>query len=213
MKYTTLIVMIITLSISSCKTTYLKQSTNVSNEKKSYNNILVVSRSKDMTARIKAEDQLVKDLAARGVKAASSIDEIKTDSFSKELTEEDLDNLKKKLIADGFDGVLVTNLINAEQYQDVIPGGTSTAYVPVRYGRFGRYYSYYPATYWEPDRVETGVEYTVESCLYDITDEDGDNLQWVGRFQVRNPSDLMKTVEKYSQELADELLEQSVRPN
>lgn len=205
--------LIITLSISGCKTTYLKQSTNVSKEKKSYNNILIVSRSQDMTARIKSEDQMVKDLGARGVKASSSIDVIKTESFSKEVTEADLENLRKKLIADGFDGVLITNLINAEQYQDVIPGSSSTTYYPVRYGRFGRYYGYYPATYWEPDRVETGVEYTVESCLYDITDEDGDNLQWVGRFQLRDPSDLVKTIERYSEELTNELLDQSVRPN
>lgn len=213
MRISLLILALLMFSLSGCKTTYLKQSTNVSKEKKPYNKILVVSRSKDKTARIKAEDQMVKDLAARGVKASSSIEVIRTESFSKEVTEEDLDNLRKKLIADGFDGVLVTNLINAEQYQDVIPGNTTTAYYPVRYGRFGRYYSYYPATYWEPDRVETGVEYTLESCLYDITDEDGDNLQWVGRFQLKNPSSLVKTIEKYSEELTNELMDQSVRAN
>ncbi len=201
------------LMMTSCKTSYLKQSTNVSNVKKSYNNILVVSKSKDKTTRIKGESQMVKDLAARGVRASSSIDVIQTESFSKELTEEDLQNLRNDLVANGYDAILITTLINAEQYQDVIPGGANTAYMPVRYGRFGRYYSYYPATYWEPDRIETGVEYTVESVLYDLTVNQADNLQWVGRFQLRNPSDLVRTIEKYSQELADELLAQSVNPN
>lgn len=199
--------------LSSCKTTYLKQSTNVSNVKKSYDKVLIVSRSKDKTARIKAEQQLVKDLAARGVNAESSMRVIQTESFSKELTEEDLDNLRKKLIADGYDGIVITNLINTEQYQDVIPGGAGTGYYPMRYGRFGRYYGYYPVNYWEPDRIETGVEYTVESCLYDLTEEQKDNLQWIGRFKLRNPTDLMATIEKYSTELADELLAQSINPN
>ena len=207
------IVLVAALMVTSCKTTYLKQSTNVSNTKKAYNNILVVSRSKDKTARIKAETQMVKDLGQRGVKAASSIDVIQTESFSKELSEEDLQNLRKQLVTNGYDAILITNLINAEQYQDVVSGGASTAYMPVRYGRFGRYYSYYPATYWEPDRIETGVEYTVESCLYDLTVNQADNLQWVGRFQLRNPTDLVRTIEKYSQELSDELLAQSVNPN
>ncbi len=199
--------------LSSCKTTYLKQSTNVSNVKKSYDKILIVSRSKDKTARIKAEQRMVKDLAERGINAESSIQVIQTESFSKDVTEQDLDKLRKKFIADGYDGIVITNLINAEQYQDVIPGSTGTAYYPRRYGRFGRYYGYYPVSYWEPDRVESGVEYTLESCLYDLTVDQKDNLQWVGRFQVRNPSDLMATIEKYSTELANELLAQSVSPN
>ena len=69
--------------ISSCKTTYLKQSTNVSNVKKSYEKILLVSKSKDQTARIKGEQQVAKDFGARGVKAESSIQVIKMESFDK----------------------------------------------------------------------------------------------------------------------------------
>lgn len=200
------------LFLSSCKTTYLQQSTNISNVKKSYDKLLIVSRSKDKTARIRAEQQMVSDLAARGVRAESSIEVIKTESFDKELTEKDLDELRNHLVASGYKGIVVTNLVNAQEYTDVIPGSTSTGYMPVRYGRFGRYYSYYPTTYWEPDRVETGIEYTLESCLYDLTIDQGDNLQWVGRFKVKNPSDLMTVIQKYSSELADELLAQSINP-
>lgn len=212
MKKIFLIIGLFIFVLSSCKTTYLKQSTNVSNVKKSYDKILVVSRSKDLSARLKTERQMVSDLGAGGVRAESSIDVIKTESFDKELTEKDLDELRKQLVAQGYDAVLITNLVDAQEYTDVVAGGTSTAYVPVRYGRFGRYYSQYPATYWEPDRVETGMEYTLESCLYDITIGQQDNLQWVGRFKVKNPSNLMTVIEKYSQELADELLVQSLTP-
>ncbi len=177
---------------------------------KNYDKLLIVSRSKDLTARVKGEQQLVKDLAALGIKAESSIEIIKTESFDKELTEKELDALRMSLVAQGFDGIVVTNLIDTQEYSDVVPGSARTAYVPVRYGRFGRYYSAYPATYWEPDRVETGIEYTVESCLYDLTIEQGDNLQWVGRFKLKNPTDLMKVIEKYSAELAAELNAQSI---
>ncbi len=213
MKNRFLLLGLIIIFLTACKTTYLKQSTNVSNVKKSYEKVLIVSRSKDKTARLKAEQQMVRDLAARGINAEASFDVIQTESFTKEISEEDLDKLRKKLIADGYDAIIITNLINVEQYTDVTPGGVGTAYYPVRYRRFGRYYAYYPVSYWEPDRVETGVEYTLESCLYDLTVDQKDNLQWVGRFQVRNPSDLMTTIEKYSSELADELLAQSINPN
>ena len=204
---------LVAIVMTSCKTTYLKQSTNFSQVKRSYDKILVVSKSLDKTTRIKSENEMVKDLAARGVEAESSIRIIQTESFSKELTDEDLEKLRMDLVNAGFDGILVVNLINTEQYQDVVSGGASTAYMPVRYGRFGRYYSYYPATYWEPDRIVTGVEYTIEGVLYDITIDQTDNLQWVGRFQLRDPSDLDRTIEKFSLELVNELLEQSISSN
>ncbi|MGI9547861.1 MAG: hypothetical protein ACR2MM_11515 [Flavobacteriaceae bacterium] len=212
MKKNILLMGFLLLFLSSCKTTYLQYSTNVSDVKKSYEKILIVSRSKDKTVRIKAEQQIVRELAARGVKAESSIEMIKTESFDKELSEKDLDELRKQLINMGYKAIVVNNLVDAQEYTDVIPGNTSTAYMPVRYGRFGRYYSYYPTRYWEPDRVETGMEYTLESCLYDLTITQGDNLQWVGQFKVKNPSDLMTVLEKFSSELTDELLVQSINP-
>ena len=72
MKRTFLLLTLAVFVLSSCKTTYLKQSTNVSSVKKSYEKILVVSKSKDQTARIKAEQQVARDLGARGVKAECS---------------------------------------------------------------------------------------------------------------------------------------------
>ena len=186
--------------LAGCGSSYMQNSTNVSNDQKSYDKILVVAKAKDKTARIAFENQVVNDLSAQGVNALSSINVIKTESFNKELTDADLDKLRQTIIEAGFDGVVVTNLINAQQYTDVNPGDMNTAYVPARYGRFGRYYRVYPVTYWEADTYETGVEYTLESCLYDLREETEDNLQWVGRFKVKNPSDLMKTIEKYSQE-------------
>lgn len=198
------------LVLSGCASSYLKNSTNVSNTKKKYDKILVIAKSKDKTARITFENQVVNDLAAQGITAKSSIEVINSESFDKELTDNDLDNLRQSIIDDGYDGIIVTNLISAEQYTDVNQGNMNTAYVPVRYGRFGRYYRSYPVSYWGEDTVDTGMEYTLESCLYDLTMTAADNLQWVGRFKVKNPDDLIKTIEKYSTELTTELVSQSI---
>lgn len=196
--------------LAGCGSSYLANSTNVSKQKRSYDKILVVSKTKDKTARINFENQVVNDLAANGITAQTSIEVIRSESFSKEVTEEQIASLRERLLSEGFDGVIITNLINAEEYTDVTPGTMGTGYYPVRYGRFGRYYNAYPMTYWEPDRVETGVEYTLESCLYDISVDQKDNLQWVGRFKVKNPSDLMDAIEKYSNELTTALLESNI---
>lgn len=197
--------------LTGCASTYLKESSNVSKTKKKYDKILIVAKAKDKLARMKFEDQVVKDFAALGIKAVSSMSIIQTESFAKEITDEEIQKLRGKLIQDGYSGVLITNLINTAQYTDVSPGNTGTAYIPVRYGRFGRYYGAYPVSYWEQDQVETGVVHTLESCLYDIaTTDQKDNLQWVGRFQVKDPGSLVKTIEKYSKELTDALVAESI---
>jgi len=193
-------------------TTYLKDSSNISKAKKSYDKILVVAKAKNKAIRIKFENQVVKDLAAQGVVAESSKDIIKIESFDEKVPESKIEELRIKLIQDGFSGVIVTNLINTSEYTDVLPGGTSTGYYPLRYGSFGSYYGSYQVTYWEPDDYKDGVEYSLESCLYDIRVDQKDNLQWVGRFKVRDPESLISTIEKYSYELTAALLDQSIAP-
>lgn len=196
--------------ITSCASAYLQDSTNTSNSKKKYDKILVLAKSKDKIARMNFENQVVQDFAISGVSATSSESVIQTESFSDKLSESDLENLRLKLIKDGYTGVIITYLISKDQYSDVIPGGSSTAFVPVRYGRFGRYYGAYPMNYWEPDQIQVGIEYTLESCFYDITVDKSDNLQWVGRFKVKDPNSLSKTIEKYSKELTAQLLLESI---
>ena len=199
-----------TLLFSSCVTSYLKDSSVVNNNKKSYEKVLVIAKTSDKTSRTTFENQVVQDLAANGVNATSSISIIKTDSFAKELSDEEIEDLKEKLINDGFDGVIITNLIDKQQYTDIDQGNISTTYVPVRYGRFGRYYRTYPVSYWEQDEISSGIEYTLESCLYNLSNSSENNLQWVGRFKVKDPKSLVKSIEKYSIELTTELLEKSI---
>lgn len=198
--------------LAECGNSYLRESTNVSNIKKSYDKILVVARTKDKIARIRAEGLVVNELGLRGVKAESSVDVIKTENFSEEMSDEEIETLISQLLDAGFSGVLITNVINREQYKDVIRGGSNIEYQPPQYGRFGQYYNYYPATSWEPDRIAKGVDYTVESCLYDITVDQKDNLQWVGRFKLKNPEDIKEAIAQYSKELADTLIDQSINP-
>lgn len=195
-----------TFIFTGCATTYLQQSTNVSNQKKKYEKILVVHRAADKTVRIALENDIVNDLKMKGVNAAASIQAIKTVSFDKELTEAQLDELVDTLLKQGYTGVIVTNLLDASQYTQVTPGATYPAY----YGGWDTYWGYYPMYQQQPDRITTGVEYIVESCLFDITDKQGDNLQWVGRFKLRDPSDLHKVTAKYSTELVEALMASNI---
>jgi len=197
--------------VQGCASSYLQEAVNVSNEKKSYDKILVVSMASDKASKVRSERALVSKLAENGIQAVAAHEESITSSVSGKLSESEGRALAGSLSATGYQGIIVTNLVNTQQYTDVIPGGTSTSYYPVRYGRYGRYVGAYPITSWEPDRIQSGVEYILETCLYDIRVNKGDNLEWVGRFKVRDPSDLNKVTEKYVNELVEALLESSIQ--
>jgi hypothetical protein len=210
MKNRIITLFLLSFIFSSCSSSYLKDSTNVSNTKKQYDKILVIARAKDKTTRINFENQVVKDFAENGVNATSSRDIFQSENFERELSEKEIEELRLSLVKKGYSGVVITNLISKDQYTDVVPGSTSTAYVPVRYGRFGRYSGTYPMSYWEPDQVKVGIQYTLESCFYDIRQNLNDNLQWVGRFQLKDPKSLTKSINKYSKELTENLMLESI---
>lgn len=189
---------------------YLTGYENVSNVKNSYGKILVVGRSKSKTARIKFENSVVNQLKESGISAAASHAAKTTIDLNKKYAEGELATLKKSLMTNGFDGVIVTHLIDTEAYTDVIPGGTSTAYVPARVGRFGRYLTYYPVTTWEPNELKSGTKYIFESSLYRLIQGSGENLQWVGSFEVKDPTDLENTVNNYAKDLTKALVKSSI---
>ena len=197
------------LLFSGCSS-YLTGYENVSNIKNTYEKILVIGRSKSKTARIKFENSVVNQLKTSGVSAIASHSANTLINLNKKYSEGELATLKKNLMTNGFDGVIVTNLINTEEYTDVVPGGSSTTYVPTRVGRFGRYLTYYPVTTWEPDELKSGTKYIFESSLYRLAKGAGENLQWVGNFEVKDPSSLEQTVSNYAKDLTKALAKSSI---
>ncbi len=200
--------LILVILLSGCSS-YLTSSENVSKTKNNYDQLLIVGRSKDQTARIKFENSVVAQLAESGINGVASHAAKGIVNINKKYSDDELASLKKRLMSDGFDGVIVTNLINTQEYTDVIPGNSSTTYVPTRVGRFGRYLSYYPLTTWEPDQLKSGTKYIFESSLYRLAESAGDNLQWVGRFEIKDPSDLENTVNNYAKDLTRALVKSS----
>lgn len=210
MKKPTLCIVVLFVFVLSGCSSYLTSSENVSNLKNAYEKILVVGRSKDNTARVKFENSIVAQLKEQGIQAIASLNSSRILDITKTYSESELAALKKALLAKGFDGAIVTNLINTEAYTDVVAGGSSTTYVPTRVGRFGRYLAYYPITTWEPDQLKSGTKYIFESSLYRIEKGTGENLQWVGRFELKDPSSLKTATSNYAKDLTKALIKSSI---
>ncbi len=200
----------VALLMTGCASSYLTNSRNYSQEKKTYGKIAVIGVAKSRLARSQFEQEVADGLTARGVNAVPSYNSGIDIPMDGTLSDSQAAEVNRQLLAAGFDGAIVTNLVDASQYTDVIPGSSYTGYYPVRYGRFGRYATYYPVQTWEPDRMVTGTKYVLESCLYALDEGQKDNLQWVGMFELKDPKDLKKVTGKYAAELTEELLKQSI---
>lgn len=196
-----------------CAGSYLTQSRNYSSTKRTYTRIAVIGVSKSQVARAKFEEEVAEGLRKRGVIAIPSFRSDISIPMEETLSTAETAALNQQLLQAGFDGALVTNLVNTSEYTDVIPGTTYFGYYPVRYGRFGRYTAFYPIPYWEPDRMITGTTYVLETCLYALDNGEEDNLQWAGMFELKNPRYLNTVTEKYAAELTEALMRESIAVN
>lgn len=187
------------LVLSGCASSYLTNAYNQSGEQKSYSNILIVTKSKSQAIRQQFETQIADRLNSVGISALTSEAYVPQDMIDKKLSDEEIEDLTQKLISENIDGVLVTHLVDQEKYVDVIPGSYSR--YPYYGGGYGRYWNHFPGYYWEPDRLVSGVNFFLESALYDISRQPEISLHWVGNFKLRDPGAIEGTSEKYASDL------------
>lgn len=202
---------VLSLLFSGCSATYLTQSRNYSGIKKPYTKIAVIGVSKSQLSRAQFEEDVAGMLISRGINAIPSFKSEIGIPMQETLSLEEAAAINRKLLDKGYDGAIITNLVNASEYTDVIPGNTYIGFYPVRYGRFGRYAAFYPIMAWEPDRMISGKKYVLESCFYALDSSDRDNLQWAGMFELKDPKDLNTVTAKYAAELTEALIRESIR--
>lgn len=200
------------LLISGCGSMYMTKSQTVVKEKKSYSKILVIARGKNEIARSIFEQDVARNLDGHGINGVAYHKEsgigVPVDT---DLTEAQIADLKNKVIDMGFDGVILTHLVNTENYKELIPTGVYPSTDPNYYGQWGYYWTYYPAMDWASGYSIEGTSLELESALYDVRATDGNNLQWLGRFKLEDPKDLQKTTSSYAKELVTALRQESIK--
>ncbi len=195
--------------LSGCATSYLTSSHSTIDHKKQYEQIVVVAKSKSQATRFNFEQEITDKLLARGVNAVTSETLVPHSAIANNPDKAELESIRRELVSKGADGVIITTLIDKENYVDVIPGARG-AY-PYHMRAYDRYWGHYPVTYWEPDRLVSVVVYYLESALYDITVED-DNLRWVGNFKVKGPGAVAKWSKKFATDLSEALVDEKNGP-
>lgn len=197
--------------LNGCASAYMTQSKAVVKTKKPYDKILVIARGKNEIARSIFEQDVARNLESHGIDGVAYHKEsgigVPVDT---DLTDAEVAQLKQKVTDMGFDGVILTHLVNTEEYKELIPTGVYPSTDPNYYGQWGYYWLYYPALDWAPGYSVEGTRFELESALYDLRATDGNNLQWLGRFKLEDPKDLQQTTSNYARELVSALRQESI---
>ena len=206
MKAKILISLMVAALLWSCSTTMQYTWKKENFEGKKFNKILVLAISKNMKSRTLMENSVVDLLKSEGINATNALDVFTPVENLKDLTE---DEIGKRIAAGGYDGVLITSLLDTRT-RDVQVNNMS--YYPYMYGGYYGYgyrgfiYSNYNHLYSDQYRQEK--TYVLETRLYDVNITDPkEAVVWAGQSEMVDPSGVESVSNSYSKQLVKALLE------
>ena len=160
------------------------------------NKVLLIGMTSNNDSRRQFEKQLQDEFASRGIESVMSIDFFQTSFISKKNTEEELEQLEKKLINNGFDTILYTKVFGVEdkiEYKEDYDGYDST------YRRFSEDYLKYQDAYYNPDYYKEYTIYHTETSMYCICPTKDRELIWKGYIDIMDPESIHETINDYIQ--------------
>jgi hypothetical protein len=158
--------------------------------------ILVIGIAETSLGRRSYEDRFAEALNGSGADAVSSYRFLPTDE---RLTKEQLEDVLRR---DGFDGVIVTRLLEVTEETTHVP--PSTHVVPA-YGRRGGYYGYYGRNYdviHSPGYTRTSEVVRLETRLWNAADS---QLAWGITSETFDPTSTDDAIASVTKKLVQEL--------
>ena len=203
--------LMLSLTFSGCGSSFMTQSETLSDSKNSYSKILVVSRGSNEIARSLLEQDIARELEKHGVSAVAYHKEsgigIPVDV---ELTDAQFEDLERQVEEGGYDGAIITHLVNVEEYRDLIPAGLYPSTTAQNYGYFMYYWGFYRVYDIAPGTSTEGLRFELESALYNLRGTSSNSLQWLGRFKLEDPEDIQKATAQYAKELVSAMMKESI---
>ena len=139
-----------------------------------------------VTMRHDAEDELARDLRAKGLDATSSYAIIGDEPIA------DLEGVKPKLQALGYDGLVTMRIVERENTVQSVPGG------------YDGYYGYY----WGGDYLYPQTIYWIETVAYSLRTG---KLLWSGTTKSVDPDTLNELIEDTTDVVAGQLARRGLR--
>ncbi len=178
------------------------------------NNILVIARTANTSARIAFENEIVKELAARNIKATASFTKFPKLNPDQEITEEKEMEIKNLIQNAGFNGVILTIIKEQQELTKTVTdggyyaGGNYYGYYPRYYNGFYGYYRN-PMSYStlgnyveQTSTTYTAHNYILETVIYDLDQTDDKQLVAVVTSKLEEPENADKTAKQYVSAIA-----------
>lgn len=178
--------------VASCANTKISQSWVEPDNKKSYNDLMIIGIAASEQNRRAYEGHFVEQLKSHGVEAVASYKLIKSDEKIER------DTVLKAIEGMDIEGVIVTH-VTATDEETIYRPGTSYGGYGGGYGGYGggyggSMYGYYPHvnTYvHSPGYYTTHETYTLETNLYDVETEE---LVWSARSRTFSPESVQEVI-------------------
>ncbi|MDB4582701.1 hypothetical protein N9164_06085 [Draconibacterium sp.] len=202
MKKRTFLALIAISFLWSCSTTMQYTWTKEDYVGRKYNKILVIVEAQTQGGRINAETTIVDALAKEGITATNSLSVFPPGLNTHELSE---DEIEKRILEKGYDGVLITSLVDAKSREVREGGGTYAQPVYYRYGRYARRGYVHMQ---EPEYYRQEKTYVLETQFFDVADAaTKKSVVWSGQSELTDPSSAESAAKSYSKKLVKTLLE------
>jgi hypothetical protein len=180
--------------LSACANTKISQSWVEPDNKKSYNDLLIIGLGESEQNRRAYESYFVEALSSSGVEAIASYKIIKSD------LKIERDTILKAIEGLDIDGVIITHLLAVDEETIYRPTSTYGAGYYGGYGGgygagyYGGMYSYYPhvnSYVNSPGYYTTHETYTLETNLYDVESEE---LIWTAQSRTFSPESVDEVI-------------------
>jgi len=191
----------------SCANTKISQSWVEPDNKKSYNDILIIGIAESEQNRRAYESYFVEALREKGAEAEASYKLIKSDQKIERNT------VVKAIEGMEIDGVIITHMTAVDEETIYRPG---MGYSAVGYGGYGYggygggMYGYYPhvnSYVHSPGYYTTHETYTLETNLYDVVTEE---LVWSARTRTFSPESVDEVIVDLTKLLIKDLEEKNL---
>lgn len=165
--------------------------------------MLVVGMTDNLTARKIFEEKLKNAFVLRNIYAVESTDIIDGTFTNAKKSEQEIDEMIRKVANHGFDTVVITSIKGVDERINY-----HTEYYPTigyRWSRFGRYYYWYQDIYYTPRYYDYYKVYNVETVIYSINENDTKSLVWVGAMNLVDPQKINTAVNDYVNSIITQL--------
>lgn len=169
--------------------------------------VLVLAMTNDVKNRKIFEKRLVDQLKDKGVHAVNSDDFFNPAFTSRPRTEEELDALEREMLTEGYDAILVSKILGAEDKVTLVQSYRN--WDRTFNGFEDDYYSN-QGLYVEDEQIQKFTVYHAESTLYCICPTKEREIIWRGSIDVTEPDSDRKAIKDYINMLVWALEEQDL---